>query len=280
MQEDIPNILYVSREEDGRIVEMIVTEKHKEKYVYYPYSNKSTFTIEDTKLFNIANFSLIIQWITYTLFYSQAVIIFILYCWALNPYRSPGNSVLGGLGQRVPRTVVHINPRNIFEGCDKSIICKLRLPMPIINTTHGKIYPNFTKTDGSSANYKLALERLVGLMNNQQCNVEIISQKKTVFSSQNVTFFENVKSDAILALLVLQKNCHPESVEIVKSKIKLENYGVNYRQHMPQYFTVCNASWADVINNTNYNFKTSDRPCNTNYLLRYPQHVPYIINVK
>ncbi|AAC95551.1 orf 27 [Ateline gammaherpesvirus 3] len=272
MPEEIPNILYVSREEDGRIVEMIMTEKYKNKYVYYPYNNHYKVAGEDTKF--------IIWLITYFLFYIQAVIMLLFYYWTLNPYRDPGNGVMGGLGQRVPKTVVHINPEKIFEGCNNGILCETKLPMPIINTTHGEIFPNFTKTGGSPANYKLALEMLLGLMNNQQCNIEIISQKHKSFTAKNSTIFTNLKTNSILALLVLQKNCHPEIVEIVKEKIKLENYGINYLQNMPQYFTECNASWSNVINNTSYSFKSSYKLCNINYLFRFTHHVPYIIKIK
>ncbi|AGY30710.1 ORF27 [Retroperitoneal fibromatosis-associated herpesvirus] len=190
--------------------------------------------------------------------YLQHLCYLLILLWPLNPHWPPVSSSAWLLKPAIAPVALLPAPARVIRGCQDEDFCRLVSVLPVINTTYGPIYPNFTRgPDGVPTDYRQALRRVASLLANQSCT-EISLDSGTA----NDTALRDLREAVGLWIYAFDQRCHPEVVTAATGFIDPNEYGGVVAQVRTFLKPVpCDLSWEDVYNSTYHDQFGPGRGC-------------------
>lgn len=167
---------------------------------------------------------------------------------------------ISALGKVMPAKVILKDYASGRGSCDDGIFCRVYYSLPVLNTTNGSIYPNFTKSDGSPGDYSKALYKLAALMTNRSCaNLTLSTGINTYVNGSNL-YYGLLYETVIESLFLLQQDCSSDALYAVEHSYRFEKYGISLRDYteLPDS-SGCGEPWEAVLGT--YVPRPPPKPC-------------------
>ncbi|QDQ69235.1 envelope glycoprotein 48 [Colobine gammaherpesvirus 1] len=258
-----PYVMFVSRADDGVVCEVSV-KGGKRKATVYPHTEDNWVTETDSlkEAFQSTglcamlcamwrgdlcfNFHNAFRLVLFLFCYVMHVCYILMFLGPLNPYWITGPSTTWFSVPAVAPSALISAPERVILGCEGKEFCRLVSVLPVINTTLGPVYPNFTRgTDGVRTDYRQALRRAASVLANFSCSHFVISP----YGGMNGSMLDGLRMAFGLWLYALDHHCHPDAVSIAVGDVDPVRYGVVGGPPLPLSEPVpCDVSWDDVYN--------------------------------
>ncbi|ATI21915.1 ORF27 [Alcelaphine gammaherpesvirus 1] len=186
----------------------------------------------------------------YLLFWWTYLTIVVLLTVPLNPYQIHRSYRLMMGPASYPINCNRATPDRYSRSCFSSFFCTWDIFMPEIKVHNETFYPNFTKSDGSPADYSSALLWATSFITNPNCtNFTVLYSDSSNSSQRNDSDYEVATFVMLEGLFMLRHKCHPETVYLGRRRCGAHRwrfvnvYDTSYLNH-----STCSFDWASLSN--------------------------------